>query len=370
MDKIKILIGVLIGTGVFLSLETYILKKSSTQTKSSLKEAMFYEKLSQNRVRCLLCFRKCIIPDGKRGFCRNRENRKGVLYTLVYGKPSAVHIDPIEKEPQFHFLPGSKILCIGTAGCNFRCRHCHNWHLSQKSIEEMSVIYDLPPEKIVEIALEKGIPTISFTYNEPTSFYEYVYHTAKLAKKKGLKVIWHSNGALNEAPLRELLKYTDAVTIDLKGFSKKAYENSSAELEPVLRTLKIIKEAGVWLEIVNLIIPTINDSEQEIRKMCEWIKENLGTKVPLHFTRFFPAYKLNKLPPTPIQTLEKAYKIAKEVGLEYVMIGNVPGHKYNSTYCPKCGKRLIYRIHFTVLANHIKNGRCKFCGEKIPGRWE
>lgn len=335
-----------------------------------LREAMFYEKIDGNRVRCKICFRECIIPEGKRGFCKNKENRGGVLYNLVYAKPSAVHIDPIEKEPQLHMLPGSKILCLGTAGCNFKCRHCHNWHLSQRSIEEMEYVYYLPPEEVVKIALERNIPTISFTYNEPISFYEYVYEVAKLAKKKGLKILWHSNGSINPEPLRELLKYTDAVTIDLKGFSKRAYDNSSAELEPVLRALKLIKEEGIWLEIVNLIIPTINDSASEIRRMCEWIKENLGKSVPLHFSRFFPAYKLTHIPPTPIETLERAYKIAKEVGLEYVTIGNVPGHKYNSTFCHKCGKRLIYRIHFEVLSNNIKNGRCKFCGHKIPGIWE
>jgi len=338
--------------------------------EAPIREAMFYEKLGGNKVRCQICFRRCIIGEGKRGFCRNKENRAGVLYNIVYARPSAVHIDPIEKEPQLHMLPGTKILCLGTAGCNFRCRHCHNWHLSQRSIEEMGHTYNLPPEEVVRIALEKKIPTISFTYNDPISFYEYVYDVAKLAKAKGLNILWHSNGSINPEPLRELLKYTDAVTLDLKGFSKRAYDNASAELEPVLKTLKIIKKEGVWLEIVNLVIPTINDSPQEIRKMCEWIKENLGADTPLHFSRFSPAYRMTHLPPTPIDTLEKAYKIAKEVGLEYVTIGNVPGHKYNSTFCPECGERLIHRTHFQVLKNDILEGKCKFCGHKIPGIWE
>ena len=274
------------------------------------------------------------------------------------------------KEPSYHMLPGTKILCIGTAGCNFRCRHCHNWHLSQRPIEEMEYVYNLKPEDVVNIAISKNIPTISFTYNDPISFYEYVYDIARIAKKKGIRILWHSNGSINPEPLVELLKYTDAVTIDLKGFSDKAYKNSSAKLSPVLQTLKIIKEKGIWLEIVNLIIPTINDDEKEIRKMCKWIKENLGEDTPLHFSRFFPAYRLLHLPPTPIETLEKAYKIAKEEGLNYVSIGNVPGHKYNSTFCPKCGKRLIYRIHFSVIENNIEEGKCKFCGNKIPGIWK
>lgn len=350
--------------------DTITLASPKAKKESFLREAMFYKVLAGDEVQCQMCFRKCIIPEGRRGACRNRENHKGKLYSVVYGRPSAVHIDPIEKEPQYHFLPGSEILCIGTAGCNFRCRHCHNWHLSQRSIEEMAYVYDLMPEKAVEQALKNKIPTMSFTYNEPTSFYEYVYDIAKLAKEKGLRIIWHSNGAINPAPLKELLKYTDGVTIDLKGFSQRAYDNSSAELEPVLRTLKIIKKEGKWLEIVNLVIPTINDDLEEIRKMCIWIKENLGVDVPLHFSRFFPAYRLTQLPPTPISTLEKAYQIARKVGLNYVSIGNVPGHKYNSTFCPKCGKKLIHRTHFMVLSNDIEDGKCRFCGQEIPGIWK
>ena len=377
----SITIGILIAAGTIWILhkkpQTRLVNAEMAITSATpgiedmpLRETMFYEKLAENIVRCNICFRKCIIEKGERGFCRNRENRGGVLYNIVHSKPSAVQIDPIEKEPQFHMLPGTQILCLGTAGCNFRCLHCHNWQLSQKTIEEIGYIYYLPPKKVVELALEKNIPTISFTYNEPISFYEYVYDIAKLAKTKGLKILWHSNGSMNPKALRELLKYTDAVTIDLKGFSKRAYDNSSAKLEPVLNTLKIIKEAEVWLEIVNLVIPTINDPPEEIRQMCEWIKENLGPDVPLHFSRFFPTYKLTNLSPTPIKTLEGAYRIAKEVGLNYVTIGNTPGHKYNSTFCPRCGKRLIHRAHFAVLKKNIKDGKCVFCGEEIPGIWE
>jgi pyruvate formate lyase activating enzyme len=336
-----------------------------------LRETMFYEKLKDNNVQCGICFRRCVIPEGRRGFCRNRENKGGILHNIVYARPSAVHIDPIEKEPALYMLPGTNILCFGTAGCNFRCKFCHNWHLSQRSIEEMEYTYNLLPEDAVNLAIEKKIPTLSFTYNEPTSFYEYVYDIARIAKLKGLRILWHSNGALNPEPLKELLKYTDAVTIDLKGFTDKFYrEVSSAELEPVLRTLKIIREQGVWLEIVNLVIPTLNDNPEDIKRMCEWIKENLSPDTPLHFSRFSPAYKLTALAPTPIETLEKAYQIAREAGLNYVTIGNVPGHKYNSTFCPKCQARVIQRIHFQVLSNNIKDGKCDFCGYKIPGIWD
>lgn len=367
LRRCVILIFLIVASLLFLQVHRSIESKAK---EILTREVMFYDRLEGKAVRCQICFRRCIISEGGRGFCRNRENRKGELYNIVYGRPSAVHIDPVEKEPQFHFLPGSSILCIGTAGCNFRCKHCQNWHLSQRSIEEMEYLYNLEPAEAVELVLGKNIPTISFTYNEPTAFYEYVYDIAKLAKQKGLKIIWHSNGSMNPEPLKELLKYTDGVTIDLKGFTDKFYsEVSKAELEPVLETLKIIKEAGVHLEIVNLIIPTYNDDLRDIKRMCAWIKENLGKDVPLHFTRFFPAHKLTSLLPTPVSRLEDAHCIAREEGLKYVYIGNVPGHNYNSTFCPNCKKRLLHRTHFSVLENNIREGKCKFCGAGVPGIW-
>jgi pyruvate formate lyase activating enzyme len=367
------LIGIVALQIYWKSLQTPINNPEMPKTEASptLREAMFYQDLDNNAVQCHLCFRRCVIAQGKRGLCRNRENRQGRLYNIVHSRPSAVQIDPIEKEPQLHMLPGSEILCLGTAGCNFRCRFCHNWHLSQRPLEEMGYVYNLPPQAVVELAEDKGIPTISFTYNDPISFYEYVYDVARLARARGLKILWHSNGSLNPEPLRELLKYTDAVTIDLKGFTDQFYRQASgAELAPVLESLKIIKKEGVWLEIVNLVIPTLNDDLEDIRKMCTWIKENLGPEVPLHFSRFSPAYRLSELAPTPIKTLEKAHAIAAEVGLEYVTIGNVPGHRYNSTFCPQCHECIIQRSHFSVLDNHIQDGKCKFCAHQIPGRWE
>jgi pyruvate formate lyase activating enzyme len=219
--------------------------------------------------------------------------------------------------------------------------------------------------------MELNCEAISFTYNEPTVFYEWVYDVAKLAQERGLKTYFHTNGAINPEPLRALLEHLDAVCVDLKAFTAEFYEVTSfSELSPVLTTLKTIKEAGVWFEITNLVIPTLNDDMEKIREMCIWIRDNLGKGVPLHFSRFFPAYKLTRLPPTPIETLEKAREIALEVGLEYVTIGNVPGHEANSTFCPQCGETLIERVHFEVLANHIENGRCQFCGHPIPGVWQ
>lgn len=349
--------------------EVHDKSQPGSTTLLPFKEAMFYQKLDGNKVRCKTCFRMCVVPSGGRGFCRVRQNTDGKYYSLLYGVPPVVQIDPIEKEPQLHMLPGTKILCIGTIGCNFVCLHCHNWHLSQGNPEDVKTIYDLPPERVVAVAIEKKIPTISFTYNEPTVVYEYVHDTAMLAKEKGLRILWHSNGAMAPDPLKRLLKYTDAVTIDLKGFNQQAYDNSSALLEPVLRTLKIIKEQGTWLEIVNVVIPTINDAPEDITRMCEWIKENTGTETPLQFSRFFPSYRLAHLEPTPIKVLETARKIAVETGLQYVTVGNVPGHTFNSTFCPACNEKLIYRSHFWVLKNNVNNGRCTFCSHPIPGIW-
>ncbi|MCK4352124.1 AmmeMemoRadiSam system radical SAM enzyme [candidate division WOR-3 bacterium] len=338
----------------------------------SSSEAMWYEKLPNRWVQCKLCFRKCKIPSGGRGFCQARENRDGILYSLGYGRPCAVHIDPIEKEPVYHFYPGTNILCIATPGCSFRCKFCQNWHISQVRPEEVER-YSLKPVQIVKQAKrEENCIGISYTYTEPTVFYEYMLAISRLAKKEGLKTIVHTCGAMNPEPLKELLPYLDAVTVDLKAFTQKFYDTviPHASLSHVLNNLKIIKKSGVWLEIVNLIIPTYNDDSTDIRKMCEWIYKNLGPDVPLHFSRFFPHHKFKNLPPTPIETLELAKRIAKSAGLNYVTIGNVPGHSSNSTFCPKCGKVVIKRFHFKVLENNILNGKCKFCGTNIPGVWK
>jgi pyruvate formate lyase activating enzyme len=361
------LIGIGLGNSLFALFNG---NKNLKMDKELLREAMFYKKLDKGVVQCEVCFRGCVLKRGQRSFCRNKVNIDGRLFSLVYAKPSAVQIDPVEKEPAYHLFPGTDILCFGTAGCNFRCKFCQNWHLSQRSIEEMDYIYELTPKDAVDLAIKKKIPTLSFTYNEPTSFYEYAYDMAKIAKDNGLNILFHSNGSMNPEPLRELLKYTDAVTIDLKGFTEEFYKNtSSAALAPVQRTLKIIKEEKKWLEIVSLLIPGLNDNADDIKRMCLWIKKNLGDDVPLHFSRFFPNYRLTNISATPIKSLEKAHQIALAVGLKYVTIGNVPGHKYNSTFCPQCQKRIIHRTHFQVMESNVKNGQCKFCGYSISGIW-
>lgn len=338
--------------------------------QETLQEARHYLKLERDKVQCQLCFRSCIINEGGRGHCGVRENRNGKLYSLTYGRPAAIQIDPVEKEPLYHFYPGTHMLCFGTAGCNFKCVFCQNWHLAARSPEDVESV-PLSAREAVKMAKDRGCTSISFTYNELTVFYEWMYDVAKLAQESGLKTLFHTNGAMRPEPLRQLLKHMDAVCVDLKAFTTEFYYTTSlSQLEPVLTTLKIIKEEGAWLEITNLIIPTLNDDPQKIEEMCVWIRDNLGEDVPLHFSRFFPAYKLTKLYPTPIETLEGAKAIAEKAGLKYVTIGNVPGHPANSTYCPRCGETVIERIHFSVIINNIEDGKCKFCGEKISGVWE
>lgn len=333
-------------------------------------EAAFYQKLDNRYVQCLLCPMKCTLAPGQTGFCRVRENVNGVLYTNAFSNPTAVHIDPIEKKPFYHFLPKSFSFSIATAGCNFRCVFCQNWQISQVSPKKSFNLY-LSPEAVAKLAKKSECASVAYTYSEPVNFYEYMLACAKEARKMEIRNVYHSNGYINEKPLRELAKYLDAANIDLKGFSEDFYrEMCSGTLGPVLKTLKILKQEGVWIEITNLVIPTKNDSPKMIREMCSWIVKNLGPDVPVHFSRFHPLYKLTNLPLTPVETLEKAVEIARSEGLRYVYIGNVPGHPAEDTYCPKCKRLLIDRLGYQILQNNIVNGRCKFCHEKIPGVWQ
>lgn len=295
-------------------------------------------------------------------------NKNGTLYSLVYGKPCAVHVDPIEKKPFFHFLPGTTAFSIATAGCVLSCKFCQNWQISQAKPEETDA-YDLPPEKVVSTALAHKCRSITYTYTEPTVFYEYMYDTAVIAKKRGIKNTMHSCGYINEKPLRRLTKYMDAADIDLKGFTEDFYRRiCNGSLKPVLDSLTVLKEEGVWLEITNLVIPTLNDDLKKISEMSRWIIKNLGPDVPIHFSRFFPHYKLTNLPPTPVETLEGTRKTAMDAGLKYVYIGNIR-HDGENTICPKCRKMIIERIGYFVKENHITNGKCKFCNTAIAGVW-
>jgi pyruvate formate lyase activating enzyme len=354
---------------------TLVAEAPSTPTRGvtalpELHEALFYRQLEGRRIQCEMCFRRCTVAEGGRGFCRNKVNVDGRYYTVVYGRPSALQIDPIEKEPSFHMWPGATIFCTGTASCNNRCKFCHNWHLSQRSFDEIEHVV-MSPESSVAHAQAMECDAVSFTYNEPTVFYEHMLDVARAAKRAGMGTLFHTNGGINEGPLAALLELMDAVTVDLKAFTAEFYrEVSSSELAPVLRTLRQIHDSGVHLEIVNLVIPTLNDDLGEIRRMVGWIGDTLSDRVPLHFTRFHPAYKLTSLPATPVETLENAARIADESGLQYVYIGNVPGHERNSTFCPNCGEQIIGRIHFTVVANHVVKGKCGYCQHPIPGVWQ
>jgi pyruvate formate lyase activating enzyme len=336
-----------------------------------MKEALFYEKLEKMKVQCKLCPNECVILHGKRGTCHARENREGVLYSIVYGLPCATGTDPIEKKPLFHFIPGSESYSIATAGCNLHCKWCQNWQISQRGPDEVQS-FEMSPEEVVENALAKGCKSISYTYVEPAIFYEYVLDTAKLARKAGLANVMVTNGYLNQAPVKKLYKYIDACNVDLKGFTEEFYrEYCGGRLQPVLDAIKTIHKMGVWLELTTLLVPGLNDSEEDIKRMCEWVRDELGFGVPLHFSRFFPYYKMAHLSPTPVETLDKAYEIAKSVGIKHVYVGNVQLPDKEDTFCAECGKKIVDRgMMFTVGAVKMKNGKCGHCGKKVEGVWE
>lgn len=329
----------------------------------------YFTALGGEEIQCELCPRQCRVPEGKRGFCRVRENRDGKLYSLVYGNPCVVYLDKIEREPFFHVLPGSSALTLSTAGCNFRCKFCENWEISQAFPEDV-YSHDFPPELLVRKAKQMGAHCIAYTYAEPTIFYEYMSETAYYAKKNGLLNVLHSNGFINPGPLRDLCRLIDAAHIDLKGFSTKCYrELSEGERNPVLEAMKVLKQEKVHLEVSSLIIPTMNDEMSVVREMSLWVKRELGADTPVHFSRFYPLYKLKRLPPTPVSLLEKVLEEASACGLEYVYIGKVPGHKAWNTYCPKCKNVVILRTGFMITEMHLKGGKCEYCGKHIPGIW-
>ncbi len=337
--------------------------------KSFGKEAMFYEKKQDKIVQCHLCPKNCFIKNNEFGVCGARKNIDGKLYSVVYGRPAAMNIDPVEKKPFYHFLPGEKAFSIATVGCNLFCLNCQNSELSRTRADEVT-LPEVEPEKIVEEAINNNCKIIAYTYNEPTIFYEYAYDIMKLARKKGIKNVFVSNGYINEEPLRKLCKYLDGINVDLKFFNEENYRKvTTGSLKDVLRTLKVLKEEKVWTEITNLIIPGYNDKPEEIKEMVKWIRDNLGEDSVLHFSRFFPMYKMQNVPITPLKTLEQAYNIAREK-LNFVYAGNIPHTKMDNTYCPKCGKLLVERIGFEVVQNNIVDGKCKFCGRKIPGVWK
>jgi pyruvate formate lyase activating enzyme len=332
--------------------------------------ALFYQTLEDNWVKCLLCPNGCSVSDGNRGTCGVRENRGGKYYTLVYANPCAVHVDPVEKKPFFHVLPGSFSFSIATAGCNLHCKFCQNWEISQ-ALPEDTYNIDLPPEQVVAQAQQMKAASIAHTYVEPTIFYEYMLAVGQLAKKAGVLNVYHSNGYINPEPLEKLADVLDAACIDLKAFTNKFYQDlSNGKLEPVLNTLQTLHRRGMLVEVVNLVIPQHNDRPEEITAMCRWIKENMGPLTPLHFSRFYPMHKMLSLHPTPVSTLEKARDLALQEGLKYVYIGNLPGHEAENTYCHSCGKMIISRRGYLIGEVTMKDGHCGHCGAAIPGIWK
>lgn len=333
------------------------------------REASWYTKLEHLKVECGLCPQGCIVADAERGTCGVRENRGGVYYTLVHGLACSVHVDPVEKKPFFHVLPGEKALSFATAGCNVECKFCQNWEISQFRPEQVASRY-LPPETLARVARQQGATMTAATYSEPTVFWEYVRDAAVAARKADIRPLVVSNGYIKPEPLKEVLPFLEAYKVDLKAMTEEFYvQQVRGHLKPVLESLEIIKKAGTWLEIVVLLIPGLNDSEAEVARLAKWVKTHLGPEVPVHFTRFRPTYLLKNLPPTPVSTLERAWKAAKAEGLHFVYLGNVPGHPGENTYCPGCEKTVIHRVGFTVVTNRLRNGNCPDCGMPIPGVW-
>ncbi|MEN8240589.1 MAG: AmmeMemoRadiSam system radical SAM enzyme, partial [Chloroflexota bacterium] len=329
------------------------------------KEAFLYQKLEDNQVRCVLCGHRCVIADGKYGVCQVRQNRGGVLHTLVYGSAISRSIDPIEKKPLYHFYPGSSAFSIATLGCNFQCQWCQNWQIAQAPhTSGLSEVADTPPEQIVAQTRDSGSRSIAYTYTEPTIFFEYAYDTAVLARQVGIANVYVTNGYMTPEMLDFFHPYLDAANVDLKAFRQRTYSTYvGAGLNEVLDSMKQLKQLGVWLEVTSLLIPGINDEPAEIKDMAGFIAEELGTDVPWHISRFFPQYKLKNVPPTPEKTLQSAYQIGKAAGLKYVYMGNIHGE--SNTNCPACGELLIPRTGYQIGEVKLTNGKCPSCGEVI-----
>jgi len=338
--------------------------------ENKLHQALYWEPQKDQKIKCLLCPRQCIVADKERGTCGVRENNGGIYYTLVHSRPCSLNIDPIEKKPLFHFKPGSEAFSLATAGCNIECRFCQNWEISQFRPEQISS-KSVSPKEVVRHAQRLGASSIAFTYSEPVIFYEYMLDICKAAEGSGVGRIMISNGYINLKPLAQLLPHLDGIKIDFKAFSESFYKNiCSAHLRPVLETLINIKKAGIWLELVVLTIPTLNDSPREIEAMSRWIVKYLGPDVPIHFTRFHPMYKIKNLPPTPVKTLEHARKIAMNAGIHFAYAGNIPGHPGENTYCHKCGASIIVRTGYQISSNNLVDGRCPKCKTPLAGIWK
>jgi len=333
------------------------------------REASYYT-VTPRGVVCGICPNECTLKPGEESTCHNRINLNDKLWSIAFGNPCAVHIDPVEKKPLLHFLPQSRTFSIATAGCNFACLNCQNWEISQTSPSKTENT-ELMPAAVVESCIASDCESIAYTYSEPISFYEYMYETAKLAHARSIRNIMVSNGYINQEPLKQLIPFLDAANIDLKVFDPNIHlKLTGGKLQPVLDTLITLRKSKVWLEITNLVVPSWSDNLDMIRKMCKWLAENGFSTVPLHLSRFSPLYKLTQLPVTPLNTLLKARDMALEEGLQFVYIGNVPGKGFENTLCPGCKKIVVERVGFTILNNQIENGKCRFCQTPVAGIWD
>ncbi|GAB4489655.1 MAG: AmmeMemoRadiSam system radical SAM enzyme [Thermodesulfovibrionales bacterium] len=335
-----------------------------------MKEALLYDKPGGSDVRCRLCCHACLIRNGQRGICAVRENRDGVLYSLVYGKVISMNVDPIEKKPIFHLLPGTTSLSIATVGCNFRCRHCQNYEISQYPRERT---FDIPgrdttPEEVVQAAVDNHCASISYTYTEPTIFFEFALDCARLARARGIKNIFVSNGYTGPDATRMIAPFLDANNIDLKGGDRFYREVCGARLQPVLDTIRLMKELGVWVEVTTLVIPGYNDSDADLAAIAEFI-HSVDPSIPWHVSQFTPTYKLQDAPRTPVATLRRAREIGLASGLKHVYEGNVPGEDGESTFCPSCGKLLVKRVGYRIVDNSLEAGACPACATRISGVW-
>jgi pyruvate formate lyase activating enzyme len=356
------------------------------------REASHYLKLDGN-VQCKVCPNNCLLRPGDRSHCRNKVNVSGTLYTMAYANPCTFHVDPIEKKPLFHFLPGSRSFSLATSGCVFRCLNCQNWEISQKKPEEtkdatgpeLRLKPPLPPdlrleelrrlslfpEDLPRVAKALGCPSISYTYSEPTAYYEYASDCCKAARSAAVKNVLVTCGSIEERPFQELARWVDAAHVDLKGFDDDTYRKlNSGRLSTILRTLENYKRLGIWFEVINLVVPTYTDNLEAIKRMCGWMVKTLGPDTPLHLSRFHPQHKLNHLPPTPVETLVRARQIAQAAGLRFVYVGNVRGvPDAETTFCPGCNKPVLERDIFAVTASHLRNGHCQYCQTRIAGVW-
>jgi pyruvate formate lyase activating enzyme len=346
-----------------------VLSETSSENEGIYKKLAMYQDETARGIMCRICPNECVLKEGELSKCNNRKVHNSKLYTLAYGNPCTAAVDPVEKKPLYHFLPGSRAYSIATAGCNLVCLNCQNWAISQTSPDKTRN-YDIPPVQVVAESVKNNCASIAYTYSEPVTFYEYVFDTATLARKAGVKNIMKSNGYINPEPLKNLCSVIDAANIDLKAFAESTYlKLTGGKLQPVLDSLKVYRDMGVWLEITNLIVPTWTDNQDDIANMCKWLGENGFKNTPIHFDRFYPMYKLEQLAPTPVDVLNNAVRLAEGEGLNYVYTGNMPGNEKSDTICPSCKSVVVVRQGYRITVNNITNGKCNKCGSKIDGVW-